>query len=138
MGYYFSMYIAPIKLTNLSGTSRYNKSKPVFTAHPDFYKFNSTQSCFFRRGVVALSNEKGYANIEDIFLKLFAKNTDTKQILIAGIGHSQEPLSYLSTIKGIIGNRQLKHNVDLYTVDLQSMPNKETLKLSALSDLFEY
>ena len=62
------MLIYPIKNTN---TSNHYPQKLNFTAHPDFYKFNSTQSCYFRRGVVALANNAGYTNIENLFCKIF-------------------------------------------------------------------
>ena len=62
------MRICPIKNTNTNNHSCKNLN---FTAHPDFYKFNSTQSCYFRRGVVALANKKVYSVK---FLNLTIKN----------------------------------------------------------------
>ena len=107
-------------ITTYSYNSNINrKPKPSFTAHPDFYKYNSTQSCYFRRGVVVLPSPK-YTDIVDIFCEVFDKNVTTPQdMLIIGIGNSQETFSYLASIKGIIKNRPLNKNVDLYIVDLQ-------------------
>ena len=131
------MRITPISYIN----SSYNhnvKTKPVFAAHPDFYKYNSIQSCYFRRGSVLLSCAKGYKNIEDIFCRIFKLNNDLKNMLIIGIGSSQEPFSYLASIKGILENRKLNNNVDLFTVDLQSKPERTDLKLKAFCDLLDY
>ena len=127
------MRITPISYTIVS----YNniKSKPVFTAHPDFYKYNSIQSCYFRRGTIISSCIEGYSNIENLFCKVFKPNNGIKNMLIIGIGSSQEPFSYLASIKGIIKDRKLNNNVDLYTVDLQSEPKHIDLKLNAFCNL---
>ncbi len=130
------MQIYSIKEVN---TNNYYRYRLNFTAHPDFYKFNSTQSCYFRRGVVALANNKGYADIEDLFCNIYqAKPNKPKKMLIIGIGHSQEPFSYLASIKGIIKNNPLNKNVDLYVVDLQSKPKYNELRLNAFPNLFPY
>lgn len=130
------MRICPIKNTNTNNHSCKNLN---FTAHPDFYKFNSTQSCYFRRGVVALANNKGYADIESLFCKIFKSNhNESKKMLIIGIGNSQEPFSYLASIKGIIQEKPLNKNVDLYIVDLQSKPEYNKLRLDAFPSLFPY
>jgi hypothetical protein len=130
------MLIHSIKNTN---TSNYNLPKINFTAHPDFYKFNSTKSCYFRRGVVALANNEGYADIENLFCKIFqSKLNKPKKMLIIGIGHSQEPFSYLASIKGIIKSNPLNKAVDLYVVDLQSKPKYNELRLNAFPNLFPY
>jgi hypothetical protein len=130
------MLIHSIKNAN---TSNYNLPKINFTAHPDFYKFNSTKSCYFRRGVVALANNEGYADIENLFCKIFqSKLNKPKKMLIIGIGHSQEPFSYLASIKGIIKSNPLNKAVDLYVVDLQSKPKYNELRLNAFPNLFPY
>ena len=116
----------------------YTKNQ-TFTAHPDFYRFNSVQSAYFRRGIVALPNIKGYTDIENHFYKIF--NTDLKEpikMLIIGIGNSQEVFSYLATIKGIIKDKKLSKYVDLYIVDLQSKPSPEKLRLDSFSDLLPH
>jgi len=128
------MLIYPIKNTN-----NHTCKNLKFTAHPDFYKFNSTQSCYFRRGVVALANNKGYTDIENLFCKIFQSNLNKpKKMLIIGIGNSQEPFSYLASIKGIIQENPLNKNVDLYIVDLQSKPEYNKLRLDAFPSLFPY
>lgn len=135
------MYIAPISYTNINNSAynRRRQAKPSFTAHPDFYKYNSIVSCYFRRGAVLLTNSKGYADIENLFAGIFTSNINKpKQMLIIGIGNSQEPFSYLSSIKGIINKNPLKNNVDLYTVDLQSKPDEIKLRNNAFCNLFEY
>lgn len=130
------MRICPIKNTN---TNNHSCKKLNFTAHPDFYKFNSTQSCYFRRGVVALANNEGFADIENLFCKIFqSKLNKPKKMLIIGIGHSQEPFSYLASIKGIIQEKPLNKNVDLYIVDLQSKPEYNKLRLDAFPSLSPY
>ena len=130
------MLIYPIKNTN---TNNHTCKNLKFTAHPDFYKINSTQSCYFRRGVVALANNKGYAGIEDLFFNIFqSKLNKPKKMLIIGIGNSQEPFSYLASIKGIIQEKPLNKNVDLYIVDLQSKPEYNKLRLDAFPNLFPY
>ena len=112
--------------------------KPSFTAHPDFLRY-STASCYFRRGAVLLTCAKGYEEIENLFHKIFKLNPNVpKSMLIAGIGNSQEPFSYLASIKGIIKNNALEKNLDLYTVDLQSKPEHIKLKKDAFCDLLDY
>ena len=59
-------------------------------------------------------------------------------MLIIGIGHSQEPFSYLASIKGIIKSNPLNKAVDLYVVDLQSKPKYNELRLNAFPNLFPY
>ncbi len=133
------MYISPVTSVNIYNQKRYNAVKPNFTAHPDFYKNgNSTASCYFRHGAVLLSGG-GYNKIENLFAKIFkTKIPEPKKMLIIGVGNSQEPFSYTSSIKGIIGKKPLKNNLDLYTVDLQSEPPEDELKKQALPHLFEY
>ena len=131
------MYISPIFTSNIGYINQYNKAKPNFTAHPDL-KFSSTQSCFFRRGVVALSNPQGYAHIEKLFHKIFSANNGLKNMLIIGIGASQEPFSYLCSIKGILSEKPLNKNLSMYTVDLQSQPDEKTLERNSFCDLFDY
>ena len=133
------MRILPISYVHNQNIHSKTKASPAFTAHPDFYGYNSIMSCYFRRGSVSVSCAEKYEDIENLFCKIFQANTKVpKNILIAGIGSSQEPFSYLTSIKGIIKNRLLKNNVDLYTVDLQSKPEHKTLKLNAFCDLHDY
>ena len=133
------MRILPISYVHNQNFPNRKASGSVFTAHPDFYKYNSTQSCFFRRGSVLLACSKGYEDIENLFYKIFKINQNfPKNMLIAGIGNSQEPFSYLASIKGIIKNKPLIKNVDLSIVDLQSKPEYKDLKMHAFCNLYDY
>ncbi len=133
------MRILPITYFHNQNINNRKKTETVFTAHPDFYKYNSTQSCFFRRGSVLLACSKGYEDIENLFCKIFTTNPNLpKSMLIIGIGHSQEPFSYLASIKGILQDKQLKNNLDLHTVDLQSKPERKDLKIQAFCNLYDY
>ena len=133
------MRILPITCFHNQSIHNRKKTVPVFTAHPDFYKFNSTQSCFFRRGSVLLACSKGYEDIENLFCKIFkAGQNFPKSMLIIGIGKSQEPFSYLASIKGVLQNKKLTDNIDLHTVDLQSKPEHKDLKINALCNLYDY
>ena len=131
------MYITPIINCNIYNKQHKNTQKVNFTAHPDFEKLGNTKSCYFRRGAVVLVS-KAYSDIENLFYKIFKNNTDQKELLIIGIGNSQEPFSYLASIKGILKERSLKNNVDLSVIDLQSKPTLKKLKEYALPKLFEY
>ena len=129
------MRITPVSNINTYNTNRKSQS-PTFTAHPDFYKFNSTQSSYFRRGVVALPNPK-FVEIQRTFQMIFSeKPNEIKNMLIIGIGNSQETFSYLAAIKSILKNRPLNKNLDLYTVDLQSKPDDKKIRLDAFYDAF--
>lgn len=48
-------------------------------------------------------------------------------MLIVGIGRSQEPFSYLASIKELIKDKKLKDVLNLQTVDLQAKPTKNIL-----------
>lgn len=101
-------------------------------AHSDFYKISNhnlwlSASSFFRRGVVLGSND-GFNDVVKIFSSLFSeKSDDNKSMLIVGIGHSQEPFSYLAVIKELIKNKKLDDVLHLQTVDLQAKPTRNVL-----------
>lgn len=123
------MQIAAITNTSYHNNypSRKTKQTPAFTAHPDFYKFNSTQSCYFRHGTYVVSTSR-YKNIEKVYNKVLKlKDNSPKDILIVGIGNSQEPFSHMASAKSILKEKPLKDNVSLYTVDLQSKPDDTKL-----------
>ena len=109
-----------------------NYNEVTKKAHPDFYEisqynFSLRASSFFRRGVV-LGETSYFKDIIDVFSTLFNKNTnDKKSILIVGIGRSQEPFSYLASIKELIKDKKLKDVLNLQTVDLQAKPTKNIL-----------
>lgn len=109
-----------------------NYNEVTKKAHPDFYEISQYNlslraSSFFRRGVV-LGETSYFKDIIDVFSTLFNKNTnDKKSILIVGIGRSQEPFSYLASIKELIKDKKLKDVLNLQTVDLQAKPTKNIL-----------
>ena len=109
-----------------------NYNEVTKKAHPDFYEISQYNlslraSSFFRRGVV-LGETSYFKDVIDVFLTLFNKNTnDKKSILIVGIGRSQEPFSYLASIKELIKDKKLKDVLNLQTVDLQAKPTKNIL-----------
>lgn len=109
----------------------YNNRQVTFKAHPDFDKLSKDYeikaSSYFRRGTAYGSESEEYIDIVEVFEDLFANNTIPKTMLIAGIGDSQEPFSYLATIKQIIKDRKLKDSLDLRIVDLQSKPTTNKL-----------
>lgn len=127
------MQITPIFSPKINICS-YSKSSPQFQAHPDFYRFNSTQSCYFRRGAVVLAS-RGYEDVEEVFKKVFGlAENKLKNLLIIGIGNSQEPFSYLASIKSILKEKPLNKNLGLYTVDLQSKPSEDNIWQHAFYD----
>ena len=109
-----------------------NYNEVTKKAHPDFYEISQYNlslraSSFFRRGVV-LGETSYFKDVVDVFSTLFNKNTnDKKSILIVGIGRSQEPFSYLASIKDLIKDKKLKDVLNLQTVDLQAKPTKNIL-----------
>ena len=109
-----------------------NYNEVTKKAHPDFYEISQYNlslraSSFFRRGVV-LGETSYFKDVVDVFSTLFNKNTnDKKSILIVGIGRSQEPFSYLASIKELIKDKKLKDVLNLQTVDLQAKPTKNIL-----------
>lgn len=109
-----------------------NYNEVTKKAHPDFYEISQYNlslraSSFFRRGVV-LGETSYFKDVVDVFSILFNKNTnDKKSILIVGIGRSQEPFSYLASIKELIKDKKLKDVLNLQTVDLQAKPTKNIL-----------
>lgn len=107
-----------------------NYNEVTKKAHPDEisqYNLSLRASSFFRRGVV-LGETSYFKDVIDVFSTLFNKNTnDKKSILIVGIGRSQEPFSYLASIKELIKDKKLKDVLNLQTVDLQAKPTKNIL-----------
>ncbi len=100
-------------------------SKP----HSDFYKNpNMLASSYFRRGDL-LGENPYFKDIINVFSSIFNPQNDVKKsMLIVGIGSSQEPFSYLATIKELIKNKKLTDKLDLQTVDLQAKPTKQNLR----------
>ena len=109
-----------------------NKTSPSFKAHPQFYElkkgFDITASNFFRRGLSYSNPSTEYVDINYLFRRIFKNDSSKpKKMLVIGIGSSQEPFSYLASIKEIIGNKPLAETVELYTVDMQSKPSNTKL-----------
>ena len=106
------------------------KNNPSFGHHPDFVRIARTRpicmSSFFRRDYVAPGSE-GFYDIVNLFRKVFTGNDGPKKMLIAGIANSEEPFSYLPTIKQLNPDKPIEDVVDLYIIDLQSKPDDNTL-----------
>lgn len=117
---------------NINSKYRNSNNKISFKAHPDFEKlakdFNITASSYFRRGPFYGSPDSEFIDIVDLFSKMFIPNDkQQKKILIAGIGNSQEPFSYLAVIKDLVKNKDLSEIIDINVVDLQSKPSMSNL-----------
>lgn len=136
-----------ISAINVINTSKNNYVAPKsqqrlsFKAHPDFDKLNKvydvTASSFFRRGSFYGAPSAYYVDIVETFKKIFLpeKLTSKKKMLIVGIGDSQEPFSYLATIRSLAKEKPLADTVEMHTIDLQSKPNSIKLKKDSF---FEY
>lgn len=114
-------------------------SRVNFKAHPDFNRLKEhypiTASSYFRRGPMYGSPTEEFSDIIYAFNEIFSnKQQLPKSVLIAGIGDSQEPFSYLATIKDMFKNKYLKKVVDLNIVDLQSKPSHKKLVESSYWD----
>lgn len=123
--------ITPISSTNIKiQTIKPPQSNISFTAHKDFVKiaenYNIKASCYFRRGSFYGAPADAFADIIKALRKAF--KTDYKQdFLIVGIADSQETFSLMAVAKDILGNKKLKENVTLTTIDLQSKPTDKML-----------
>lgn len=116
-----------ITVNQINKVNNYNN----FKAHPDFVKLSQnygiTASSYFRRGPAYGCADENFQDIINIFKKIFHKIEKPLKMLIVGIGNSQEPFSYLATIKDIINNKEINDVLDLNIVDLQSKPDKNKL-----------
>ena len=130
-------YLLAVEKDFLTPRNYNNKTK---AAHPEFYTLANknrsfTASHFFRRGAWISSQINLFSEVIDMFSNIFKhSNTPPKKMLIAGIGQSQEPFSYLAAIKEIIGERRLEDVLELNTIDLQAKPPKDIL----FEDAFMY
>lgn len=112
--------------------NNYNNNYPVFKAHPEFEAlkkgYNVTASSFFRHSQYYGSPDVEFLDVQRAITGVFQpQQKDPKKILIAGIGNSQEPFSFLAVINNLLGKKPLKNGVDMYFVDLQSQPKKSEL-----------
>ena len=118
-------------------TYNYTDSKePNFKAHPDLkilkrnYPEQYKVSCWFRFGVPVFDLD----NYQEVINCLDSLDwSSPKRMLIAGIGDSQEPFSYLAVIKNIT-KKPLEDVVDLNIVDLQNKPNRIKLYTQSFYD----
>lgn len=114
---------------NAQEKSYYN---PSFTHHPDFdrlvkeYPTAICTSGYFRRGYVGCVPSPRFVNILNVFKKVFSTD-GIKKLLIIGVANSEEPFSYISTIKQLKKDKPLESFLDLYTMDLQSKPDYKKL-----------
>ncbi len=128
------MKILPIVSNNIySKNNKYNKntcSSPAFSHHPDFDRlikeYPLCASGYFRRHYVSLEPSKYFTDILNVFKKVF-NSGNIKKLLLIGIGNSQEPFSYLSTIKQLKKDKPIDSFLDLHILDLQSKPDKKKL-----------
>ncbi len=109
---------------------RYSKSNMSFGHHPDFdniiKNFSLCASSYFRRGFVAAEPSHSFVDVLNVFKKVFGTE-GIKKLLIVGIAHSEEPFSYLSTIKPLKKDTSIEEFLDLHIIDLQSKPDKKAL-----------
>lgn len=134
------MRITSILINNYCNNNRHVElTNPVFMAHPDFTKlserYDVTASSYFRRGQMYGSPSRDYVDVINVFNRVFENNNKKKKdMLIIGVGKSQEPFSYLATIKTSIKDKPLNKNVALYTIDMQSKPNNDSLFKNSFYD----
>lgn len=138
------------KINNYTAFSNINRNKvrhdPAFNAHPDFIKlskaYDVTASNYFRRGGFYGSPAKSFRDVINVITPFFSKNSkfdsnNKIQMLIGGIGHSQEPFSYLAVIRYLIRNRKFEDVMELHTVDLQSKPTRSKLLKQSFYDCYD-
>ena len=84
-----------------------------------------TESCFFRRGLDFQKPSDNFGHVADVLKAVFCYqgNRYPKKMLVAGVGNSQEPYSYLAIINSQVPGKSLYDVVDMYTVDLQTLPD---------------
>lgn len=137
------MQIYPI--SNFSNNYIFNKRNERnsystnFRHHPDFVElkksYEITASNYFRRGGYYGSASKNFVDIINTLKLFFDENKNNKvTMLIGGLADSQECFSDLAVIKSLIGKKRIDSVLDLYTIDLQSRPNRKTLFLQSFYD----
>ena len=141
------MNVRPISNNNLyvhKYNAGINRAKNVsFTHHPDFenfekvfedyyyqtavYRFDPAFSTYFRRGnILNKDYDNDFNKVQKAFEDVWMR-TDKPKMLVVGIGRSQEPFSYLTMISELAVDKKLEDCIDMHIVDLQSMPDRETL-----------
>lgn len=118
------------------------KQNVAFCARPEYeilksqYQDRILLSNFFRKGDTFGKQSEEFQDIIDVFelLFLFSKKEKPK-VLVAGIGgRAQEPFSYLTVVKDIMGTKPLNSAIELNCVDLQPEMSKEILDQCAYFD----
>ena len=105
----------------------------AFGHHRDFNKLAERlpilTSHYFRRGlVVYINNFEKFGDIINVFKNVFTNNIQKPvKMLIAGVANSEEPFSYLTSIKTIIKDKPIDDVLDLHIIDLQSKPDENKL-----------
>ena len=125
-----------------------NVQSPTFTHHKDYddmrwkYGINPegeyiiNASSYFRRGRFYGSPIDSYQDVIDTFKYVFKDKKHPKKMLVVGVANSQEPFSYLASIKEIIGKKPLKNALDLHIVDLKSKPHNYEVYEASYFDNF--
>lgn len=144
---YYQLYkrmISPIypKQIYYSRPVKRNNS-PSFTAHPELDKlaehFSVTASSYFRRGQYYGAPADEFIDVENILKSVFKhRPNNQKNMLIVGIGSSQEPFSYLAVIKNAIKGRDLRKSLNMQIVDMQSKPDSRSLFVNSFFDSPRY
>ncbi len=128
------MKILPIISNNIINQNnkpgRRVPSNLSFAHHPDFDRlikdFPLCASAYFRRGSVVPGASPDFMDIVNVLRRVFGTD-GLKKLLIIGIANSQEPNSYLTTIKQIKKDKPVDTFLDLHILDLQSKPDEKKL-----------
>ena len=126
--------------------NKINVQNPSFTHHKDYDdmcwkhgvnpegEYVANASSYFRRGHYYGSPIDSYQDVIDTFRQVFKDRKYPKSMLVVGIADSQEPYSYLASIKEVVGWRPLNKTLDLHIVDLKSKPNDYEVYRSSFFD----
>ncbi len=136
------MYISPLYITSPNrNTYLQNNTKRAninFGEHIDLerlrYHFPKvTESCFYRRGLNFDKPSEAFGHVANVLKAVFSTDSKfPKKMLIAGVGNSKEPYSYLAIINSQLNGKSLYDTVDMYSVDLQKLPDCRTLFKSSV------
>ncbi|MCR5266322.1 MAG: class I SAM-dependent methyltransferase [Cyanobacteria bacterium RUI128] len=100
--------------------------------------FSINASSYFRRGQYFGEPADEFIDVVDVINSVFKNTHSRKNILIIGVGSSQEPFSYLAVTKTRLRSRHLDKNVDMHVVDMQSRPDTEKLFANSFYDRQTY
>ena len=120
--------------SNYESVNKYSaRNNIAFAHHPDFNRLSCKlpilTSHYFRRGLVIYTNNFAkFWDIINVFKNVFTDDIQKPvKMLIAGIANSEEPFSYLTSIKTIIKDKPISDVLNLHVIDLQSQPDEEKL-----------